>query len=94
MMHSVKPSRRTSLSRCDRLFTFLNSPVRPTIADGGDLRADGLVEIARRQRQNGREIGGRLVQRQTADDVQIRVALRHLELPRFSSTASSIAARL
>lgn len=50
-------------------------------ADGGDMVADGLVEIARRQRQNGREIGGGFVQRQAADDVQIRVALRHLELP-------------
>lgn len=48
-------------------------------ADGGDMVADGLVEIARRQRQHGGKIRRRLVHAESADDVQERVTAGHLE---------------
>ena len=48
-------------------------------ADGGDMVADRLVEIARRQRQHGGKIRRRFVHAESADDVQKRVAAGHLE---------------
>ena len=49
------------------------------LADGGDVVADGLVEIARRERQHGGKVRRGLVHVQSANDVQKRIAAGHLE---------------
>ena len=49
------------------------------LADGGDVIADGLVEITRRERHHGGKVCCGLVHAQSADDVQERVTAGHLE---------------